>query len=105
VNACLTLAVQADGSKVTTLAGLGTAEQPHPLQTAMIESGGVQCGYCTPGVIVAVSALLERNNEPTADEIREALSGNLCRCTGYDQIIEAVQAAKTLAEGRRAVDG
>ncbi|MBU0703178.1 MAG: (2Fe-2S)-binding protein, partial [Chloroflexi bacterium] len=79
--------------EIVTNSGLGTQENPHPLQEAFADHGAVQCGYCTPGMIVAAKALLDRNLNTTEDEIREALSGNLCRCTGYGQIIGAVQMA------------
>ena len=91
VNSCLVLAWQADGAEVVTNAGLGTLDAPHPLQQAFADAGAAQCGYCTPGMIISAKALLDRNPNPTEDEIREAISGNLCRCTGYAQIIEAVQ--------------
>ena len=93
VNSCLVLAWQADGAEVVTNAGLGTIEDPHPLQEAFADAGAVQCGYCTPGMIVAAKALLDRNPDPTEEEIREAIAGNLCRCTGYAQIVGAVQLA------------
>ena len=93
VLACLTLALEAEGSEVLTIEGLGANGELHPLQQAFIEHGAVQCGFCTPGFILAAKALLERNPNPTTDEIRQALSGNLCRCTGYVRIIEAVAAA------------
>ncbi len=93
VNSCLTLAWQADGATVVTAAGLGTAQRPHPLQEAFADTGAIQCGYCTPGLIVSAAALLDRNPEPDEAGIREALSGNLCRCTGYGQVVQAVQAA------------
>lgn len=100
VNSCLVLAWQAEGARVVTAAGLGTPQRPHPLQEAFADSGAIQCGYCTPGMIVSAKALLDRNPHPTDDEICEALSGNLCRCTGYRQTVEAVQlAAKRLATG------
>jgi len=91
VNSCLVLAWQADGAEVVTNAGLGTLDAPHPLQQAFADAGAAQCGYCTPGMIISAKVLLDRNPNPTEDEIREAISGNLCRCTGYAQIIEAVQ--------------
>ncbi len=91
VNSCLVLAWQADEAEVITDAGLGTMDHPHPLQEAFADTGAVQCGYCTPGMIVAAKALLDRNPNPTEDEIREAIAGNLCRCTGYDQIVEAIE--------------
>jgi len=93
VNSCLVMAWQADGAEVVTNAGLGTLEGPHPLQEAFADTGAAQCGYCTPGMIISAKALLDRNPHPTEEEIREAISGNLCRCTGYAQIIEAVRTA------------
>lgn len=93
VASCLTLAVQADGAEITTIEGLGTPEHLSPLQQAFIDCGGFQCGICTPGQIVAATALLNENAKPTEDEIKEWLMGNLCRCTGYYQIIESVQKA------------
>jgi carbon-monoxide dehydrogenase small subunit len=93
VNSCLILAWQVDGGRVITNAGLGTSDRPHPLQEAFADAGGAQCGYCTPGMIISAKALLHRNPHPTEKEIREAIAGNLCRCTGYGQIIEAVQLA------------
>ena len=96
VRSCILLAVQADGRQVTTIEGLGTVSNMHPVQQAFAEHHGLQCGYCTPGMIMAASYLLENNPNPTELEIREAIAGNLCRCTGYMQIVEAVKAA---AEG------
>jgi carbon-monoxide dehydrogenase small subunit len=93
INSCLVLAWQADGAEVVTNAGLGTLEDPHPLQEAFADAGAAQCGYCTPGMIVSAKALLDRNPNPSEEEIREAIAGNLCRCTGYAQIVEAVQMA------------
>ena len=93
VCACLVLAAQADGHEVVTVEGLGEEGQLHRVQEAFAETGAVQCGFCTPGLIVATVALLEQRPEPTDDEIREALSGNLCRCTGYAKIFDAVRAA------------
>ena len=93
VNSCLILAQQAAGADVATNAGLGTLDHPHPLQEAFADAGAAQCGYCTPGMIISAKALLDRNPHPTEEEIREAISGNLCRCTGYVQIVEAVQMA------------
>ena len=91
VNACLVLAVRVNGRKVTTIEGLGDEEHPHPLQTAFVQHGALQCGYCGPGMILSAKALLDVNPSPTEAEIRQALSGNLCRCTGYSKIIEAVR--------------
>lgn len=90
VNSCSYLAVQADGSSLTTVEGLADGDELAPLQRAFLEEGGVQCGYCTPGMLISATALLARNPEPSEQEIRIALSGNLCRCTGYDGIVRAV---------------
>lgn len=100
VNSCLVLAWQAEGATITTNAGLGTVDHPHTIQEAFADAGAVQCGYCTPGMVLAAKALLDVNPNPSAAEIREAISGNLCRCTGYDQIVAAVQlASRRLREG------
>jgi carbon-monoxide dehydrogenase small subunit len=93
VNACLVLAWQADGAQIVTDAGLGNLDHPHVIQEAFADVGAAQCGYCTPGMVIAAKALLDHNPHPSEPEIREAISGNLCRCTGYGQIIEAVQLA------------
>ncbi len=93
VNACSYLAVQADGAEVTTVEGLADGDGLSPLQRAFLDEGGVQCGFCTPGMLISATALLRDNAEPSEDEIRIALSGNLCRCTGYDGIVAAVAAA------------
>ena len=93
VCSCLLLAVEAEGQEVTTLEGLAVDGQLHPLQAAFITKGGLQCGFCTPGMLLAAAALLARRPQPSEAEIREALAGNLCRCTGYDKIIQAVQTA------------
>jgi aerobic carbon-monoxide dehydrogenase small subunit len=93
VCACLVLAAQADGHHVVTVEGLTQDGQLHRVQEAFTETGAVQCGFCTPGLIVATADLLERNPQPSEDEIREALSGNLCRCTGYAKIFDAVRLA------------
>jgi carbon-monoxide dehydrogenase small subunit len=93
VCACLVLAAQADGREVRTVEGLAAGEAMHPVQEAFVEAGGVQCGFCTPGFVVAVTDLLERTSAPSDAEVREALSGNLCRCTGYEKILEAVRLA------------
>ena len=93
VCSCLVLAAQADGHEVATVEGLGGEDGLHPVQEAFVEAGAVQCGFCTPGLVVAAADLLRRSPEPTEDEIREALSGNLCRCTGYGKIFEAVRLA------------
>ena len=97
VKSCLSLAVQANGCSITTVEGLAKGDQLHPLQTSFMQCGGLQCGYCTPGFLMSACALLARNPNPTEDEIRQGLSGNLCRCTGYSQIIESVlDAARSL---------
>jgi carbon-monoxide dehydrogenase small subunit len=102
VNACLLLAVAAEGRDVVTIEGLARDGALHPLQRAFIERGAVQCGYCIPGMILAARALLEETPEPTEAEVREGLAGNLCRCTGYQKIVEAVlDAARELAAGSR----
>ena len=101
VNSCLVLAWQADGAEIITDAGLGTLEDPHPLHEAFADAGAVQCGYCTPGMIISAKALLDRHPNPTEEEIREAIAGNLCRCTGYAQIVEAVQKAAERMATRR----
>ena len=93
VNSCLVLAVQAGGRRVQTIEGLETAEGLHPLQQAFIEKGAIQCGFCTSGMILSAKELLERTPSPNEPEIRRAISGNLCRCTGYQKIIEAVKDA------------
>ena len=84
------LAVQADGAEVTTIEGLGTEDNLHPMQEAFWNNHGLQCGYCTPGMIMAAAALLAENPDPTEDEVRHALEGNLCRCTGYHNIVKSV---------------
>ena len=91
--ACLVLAAQADGHAVVTVEGLGAEDDLHPVQRAFVDAGAVQCGFCTPGLVVAAADLLARSPSPSDDEIREALSGNLCRCTGYGRILEAVRKA------------
>ena len=93
VCACLVLAAQVDGHEVVTVEGLADGGDLHPVQAAFVESGAVQCGFCTPGLVVAVADLLDRIPDPSEDEVREALSGNLCRCTGYVKIFEAVRLA------------
>ena len=93
VCACLVLAAQADGHEVVTVEGIGSADTMHRVQEAFVEAGAVQCGFCTPGLVMATVDLLEHVPSPTDDEIREALSGNICRCTGYQKIFDAVKAA------------
>ena len=94
VNSCLVLAGQAQGSEITTIEGVEKEDSElHPLQEAFLEEGAVQCGFCTPGMVLSALALRRKNPGPTEDEIKEAISGNLCRCTGYKQIVEAIQSA------------
>jgi aerobic-type carbon monoxide dehydrogenase small subunit (CoxS/CutS family) len=93
VNACLVPAAQADGCQIVTVKGIGTRSQLHPIQDAFIAHGAVQCGFCTPGMVLAAKALLDENPRPDPEEIRRAVAGNYCRCTGYHKIIEAIQAA------------
>jgi aerobic-type carbon monoxide dehydrogenase small subunit (CoxS/CutS family) len=93
VNSCQILAASALGREITTVKGLGTFHQPHPIQEAFVETGAVQCGFCTPGMVLATFALLKKNPSPSEEQIGHALDGNLCRCTGYVKIIEAVKLA------------
>jgi aerobic carbon-monoxide dehydrogenase small subunit len=101
VNACLTLALQADGQNVVTIKGIGTPDHPHPLQTSFVKHGAIQCGFCTPGMIVSAKGFLDANPRPTREEIKEAISGNLCRCTGYKKIIEAIEDAAAKPANRK----
>jgi len=98
VNSCSILAVEADEKAITTVEGLANGEDLHPLQQAFMEKGAVQCGYCTPGMLMSMKALLDETPEPTEEEIRRAMVGNLCRCTGYEKIVDAVQAAAQTRE-------
>ena len=91
VNACLVLAVEVEGKEITTIEGLAQSGKLHPLQQAFIDEGAVQCGFCTPGMILTAKALLDANPQPTEAQIRESIAGNLCRCTGYDKIVRAIQ--------------
>ncbi len=93
VKSCTVLAVQTDGRAVTTIEGMASDGELHPLQAAFWENHGLQCGFCTPGMIMAAADLLERNSSPSEEDVREALAGNLCRCTGYQNIVKAVMAA------------
>ena len=93
VLSCLTLAIEAQGKEILTIEGLADAYKLHPLQKAFVETGAVQCGYCTPGFIMSAKALLDKTPNPTEDEIKEGIANNICRCTGYVQIVEAIQTA------------
>lgn len=93
VNSCLVLAAQANGSEITTIEGLGNRRSPHRVQKAFVEVGAVQCGFCTPGMVLSAKNLLDKNPRPSTEEIGIAMSGNLCRCTGYDKILKAVKIA------------
>jgi carbon-monoxide dehydrogenase small subunit len=101
VLACLVPAAKADGAEITTIEGLAGEGELHPLQQAFLEAGAVQCGYCTPGMLLAAKALLDANPDPSVGDVKRAISGNLCRCTGYTKILQAVRAAaRTLREER-----
>jgi carbon-monoxide dehydrogenase small subunit len=102
VKSCTVLTVQADGAEVTTIEGMGQEGSLHPLQAAFWEHHGLQCGYCTPGMIMAAADLIARNPDPSEHDVREALAGNLCRCTGYHNIVKAVRAAATEMGGAKA---
>ena len=91
VNSCLVLAIQTHGAVIETVEGLSTDQGLHPIQEAFVEKGAIQCGYCTPGMVMSAKNLLDKNPNPTEDEIREGISGNLCRCTGYQKIFEAIE--------------
>jgi carbon-monoxide dehydrogenase small subunit len=94
VNSCLVLAPKVEGRKIETIEGLGNRDSIHPLQKSFINHGAIQCGFCTPGILMSSKALLEKISNPTREDIKEAISGHLCRCTGYHQIIEAIEALK-----------
>jgi carbon-monoxide dehydrogenase small subunit len=93
INSCVTMAVDANGAEIITIEGLADGDKLHPVQQAFIDTGAVQCGYCTPGYIISVKALLDRTTKPTAEDIEEAVSGNICRCTGYNKIVDAIHLA------------
>jgi carbon-monoxide dehydrogenase small subunit len=97
-NACLVLALEAPGRDITTIEGLATGGKLHPIQRALVEHGGTQCGFCTPGIVLSAKALLDDNPRPTEEEIRGAIAGNLCRCTGYGKIVEAIAAVAAMSE-------
>ena len=99
VNACLVLAAEAHEKEITTIEGLASGPELHPIQQAFVDIGGLQCGFCTPGMVLSTKALLDRNSDPTDEEIRKGLEGNFCRCTGYTKIIESVRAAVEAMKG------
>jgi len=101
VDSCLMLAVEANGATVTTVEGLATGDRLHPLQQAFLDTGAAQCGFCIPGQLISATALLELNPHPTRADVEEGLAGNLCRCAGYEQIIEAVLAAAVAGDAQR----
>jgi len=102
VKSCLMFAAQAKDKEIITVEGIGTLDNPHPLQKAFVEAGAVQCGFCTPGMILSAKALLDKNPNPTGEEIKKAIDGNLCRCTGYVKIIDAIHlAAKRIRDEKR----
>ncbi|ATW27765.1 (2Fe-2S)-binding protein [Candidatus Formimonas warabiya] len=100
VNSCMILASRVDGARILTIEGLGSGDRLHPIQEAFITEGAVQCGYCTPGMIMSAKALLDQNPHPSEGEIRRGLSGNLCRCTGYKKIVQAVKVAAEKMAGQ-----
>ena len=100
VNACLVLAMEAAEQEVLTIEGLASRGELHPLQSALVEAGGTQCGFCTPGIILSAKALLDDNPTPSEQDIRQAIAGNLCRCTGYNKIIDAIAAVAAAARRR-----
>jgi len=101
VLSCLTLAIEAQGKEIVTIEGLAKGYELHPIQQAFVDHGAIQCGYCSPGFIMSAKALLDTNPNPTEDEIKEGISNNICRCTGYVQIVEAIQAAAEIMGGKR----
>jgi carbon-monoxide dehydrogenase small subunit len=101
VLSCLILAIEAQGKDIVTIEGLAKGYKLHPIQQAFVDHGAIQCGYCSPGFIMSAKALLDRNPNPTEDEIKEGISNNICRCTGYVKIVEAIQAAAEMMGGKR----
>ena len=101
VNACLMLAAEANGKEISTIEGLASDGKLHPIQEAFMEGGALQCGFCTPGMIISAKALLDENSQPSEDEIRRNIAGNLCRCTGYAHIVKAIKAASVKMKGGR----
>lgn len=104
VNSCLLLAVQADGHSITTIEGLADGQGLHPLQTAFVTEGAIQCGFCTSGMILSAKALLNQDQHPTRQEIRQTISGNLCRCTGYQKIVDAIEVAAKMLDSKKGGD-
>jgi aerobic-type carbon monoxide dehydrogenase small subunit (CoxS/CutS family) len=100
INACVTMAADANGAEITTIEGLAEGDKLHPVQQAFIDTGAVQCGYCTPGFIMSITSLLDRTTKPTPEDIEEAVSGNICRCTGYNKIVDAIHLAADRIAGR-----
>ena len=100
INSCVTLGADANGAEIATVEGLAEGDKLHPVQQAFIDAGAVQCGYCTPGFVLSAKALLDRSKHPTPEEIEEAVSGNICRCTGYTKIVDAIHLAAETLEGR-----
>ena len=100
INSCVTMAADANGAEITTIEGLADGDKLHPVQQAFIDTGAVQCGYCTPGYIISVKALLDRTTKPTPEDIEEAVSGNICRCTGYNKIVDAIHLAAQKLQAR-----
>jgi aerobic-type carbon monoxide dehydrogenase small subunit (CoxS/CutS family) len=100
INSCVTLAADANGAEIVTIEGLADGDKLHPVQQAFIDTGAVQCGYCTPGYIISVKVLLDRTKEPTPEDIEEAVSGNICRCTGYNKIVDAIHLAAERLQAR-----
>jgi len=96
VASCLVLAIDAQGKEIVTIEGLAEGEKLHPIQEAFLKNGGIQCGFCTPGMVMSAKALLDENPTPTSTEVRKAISGNLCRCTGYQQIVDSIMAASKM---------
>jgi aerobic-type carbon monoxide dehydrogenase small subunit (CoxS/CutS family) len=101
VKSCILLAAQANGGIITTVEGIGTHEKPHPLQIAFVEEGAIQCGFCIPGMILSAKALLDKNPSPTKEEIKKAIDGNICRCTGYSGQIKAIMKAASVIRGEK----
>ena len=100
INSCVTMAADAIGAEIITIEGLADGDKLHPVQQAFIDTGAVQCGYCTPGYIISVKALLDRTTKPTPEDIEEAVSGNICRCTGYNKIVDAIHLAAQRLQAR-----